>query len=120
MTDNPIPNGSFRQYDFDYSLPTTFPEAANAQGCDDCTGRVRYTLSPPDLYELIDTEGSVSNPIIPGQGDGGTTNGSNNNLNWFGVINGVSSNFVYYGEGPDVGGCNTTPGVETSLPGGVV
>lgn len=120
MNDNPIPAGSFRQYDFDYSLPTTFPEASNAQGCDDCVGRVRYTLSPPDLYELTGTEGSFADPIIPGQGNGGTTNGTNSNLDWFGVISGVSSNFVYYGEGPDVGGCGTNAGVETSLPGGVV
>lgn len=125
--DNPIAEGSSRSYGFFVRFNEGAFNNFDASGCGSCVGFIALNIKISPSVMLIEYAGNpnygeFSNPVVAGISPAG--DGNNNfgypALEWPSIIQNESTlddlpiQRIYYGEGPDVGGCGTTAGVLTS------
>jgi hypothetical protein len=112
---SPFSDGEVRTYNFLYNIESVSQYVILANGTEDCTSclaKVSITISnASEVTYVVSDYGSSINPIIVGQSG---TLGDNDFIAFADIFTNSYVN-VYYGEGPDVGGCGTTPAINTTI-----
>lgn len=114
LTIQPLVNNEERTYNFYYDLSSVinYPILSpDSNDCYSCIVKVSIIFTKADIVTNTNklNIGTYANPITYGQNFT-----SDNLVSQSDILNG-SYNYIYYGEGPDVGGCGTNIEVETDI-----